>query len=438
MNTVALSIMILGILTFVQILSTRHFIRFDLTETKRYSLSEKSIKVLKLLNQPIKAMAFYGEGEFGRDRIEELLQEYSYNYPQFSYEFVSPTKNPAKVKEYGVQSHGTIVIEYKGKRKRVISREEEEITNAMLKLIREEKKTIYFLAGHGEKGIFNGYTKFKEALEGENYQTKELVLLREEKVPDDASCLVIGGPKKNLFDPELQAITHYIENGGKLIIMIDPYFGSYLEEFLIQFGIMLNNNTIVDKTSRMLGGEYLFPVVTRYEPHPITRSLNYASFFPVARSLKLKKENTKKAEVEALAKTGKEAWGEANREGLIEGKASFDQNTDIPGPLVIGAVASIPTKEGKRKARLVVYGDSDFASNDYLDVSGNKDLILSTIGWLAEEESLVSIRPREWGYTPIILTQAQSKAIFWISIVILPAAVVGVGIGILSYRRWKE
>ncbi|MCD6574243.1 GldG family protein [Candidatus Aerophobetes bacterium] len=436
-NVVALTVIILGILTFLQILSTRHPLRFDLTETKRYSLSEKSKKVLKLLNRPIKAIAFYGEKEFGRNEVEELLEEYRYNYPKFSYEFVDPVKNPAMVKKYNIQSHGTIVLEYKGRKEKVISREEEDLTNAILKLIREQKKIIYFLTGHGEKGIFNKCSKLREALESENYKVKELSLLREEKIPENASCLVIPGPEKNFFNNELQAIADYIKNGGKIVIMIDPYRCPSMEKFLVQYGIELDNDTIVDKTSKILGGEYLFPVVTKYESHPVTRNLNYASFFPIARSLKLKTKNEKNAEVEALAKTGKDAWGETNRKGLIEGKASFDKNKDIPGPLIIGAVASIPIQEKKKSAKLVVYGDSDFASNDYLEVSGNKDLILNTIGWLAEEESLISIRPREWGYTPIILSEKQSKILFWISVIILPLLVAGIGIGVLTYRKWK-
>jgi len=386
-NVTVLTGLVLGILIFAQIISTKNFLRFDLTETKRYSLSEKSKKVLKLLNEPVKAIAFYGEKEFGRDKIEELFKEYKYSYPKFYYEFVDPVKNPAKAKKYKVQSHGTIILEYKGRREKVISREEEDITNA-------------------------------------------------NKIPQDASCLVIAGPQKNLFDTEFQAIKEYLDRGGKVLVMIDPYRCPSMEKFLANYNIELENDTIVDKTSKILGGEYLFPVVTKYESHPITRNLNYASFFPVARSLRLKRE-TSEIEVEVLARTGKDAWGETDREGLIEGKASFDEKKDIPGPLTIGAVSSFPVKEEKKKARIVVFGDSDFASNDYLEVSGNKDLILSTIGWLAEEESLISIRPREWGYTPLILSEKQSKILFWISVIILPLSVACVGIGVLAYRRWK-
>jgi len=435
-NVTVLTGLVLGILIFAQIISTKNFLRFDLTETKRYSLSEKSKKVLKLLNEPVKAIAFYGEKEFGRDKIEELFKEYKYSYPKFYYEFVDPVKNPAKAKKYKVQSHGTIILEYKGRREKVISREEEDITNAILKLLREEKRSIYFLTGHGEKGIFNGCSNLREALEGENYNVKELSLLKENKIPQDASCLVIAGPQKNLFDTEFQAIKEYLDRGGKVLVMIDPYRCPSMEKFLANYNIELENDTIVDKTSKILGGEYLFPVVTKYESHPITRNLNYASFFPVARSLRLKRE-TSEIEVEVLTRTGKDAWGETDREGLIEGKASFDEKKDIPGPLTIGAVSSFPVKEEKKKARIVVFGDSDFASNDYLEVSGNKDLILSTIGWLAEEESLISIRPREWGYTPLILSEKQSKILFWISVIILPLSVACVGIGVLAYRRWK-
>lgn len=436
-NTVLSVLIVLAIIVLVEILLTRHHLRFDLTETERYSLAEKSRKILKDLDKEVKTIAFYGEGEFGRSQVEELLEEYAYHSPKFSYEFVDPARNPGKTKEYEVKSHGTIIMESGSRRERTFRRDEESITNALLKVIREEKKIVYFLKGHGEGDITGDYSEAKKAIEEENYQAKELVLLREKDVPPDTSVLVINGPTKDLFESELESIDRFIQQGGKTLFMVDPFAAPALTAFLKQYGIELREDMIIDKLSRVFGGDYLMPIVSSYESHPITKDLNLASFFPLARSIEIAEEPGEGIEVRTLAKTGQGSWGEVNKEKLKEGKVSFTEDEDTLGPLIIAAVASVRAPDKKSKARIVVYGDSDFARNTHLNLSGNKNLFLNTIGWLAEEESLVSIRPREAHFTPIILTKTQARLSFWIPVVLLPAIVLGMGAGILSYRRWR-
>ncbi len=436
-NTVLLILMVLAIIVLVEILLTRHHLRFDLTETKRYSLAEKTRKILKNLDKEVKTIAFYGVGEFGRAQIEELLEEYTYHSQKFSYEFVDPARNPGKTKEYEVKSHGTIIMESGSRRERTFRRDEESITNTLFKVIREEKKIVYFLKGHGEGDISRDYSEAKKAIEEENYQAKELVLLREKDVPSDASVLVINGPKKDLFESELESISRFIQQGGKILFMIDPFAAPALTSFLRQYGIELREDMIIDKLSRVFGGDYLMPIVSSYESHPITEDLSLASFFPLARSIEIAEKPGEGIEVQTLAKTGQGSWGEVNKESLKEGKVGYTEGEDAIGPLTVAAVASVATRDKKSKARIVVYGDSDFARDTHLNLSGNKNLFLNTIGWLAEEESLISIRPREAHFTPIILTKSQARLSFWLPVVLLPAIVLGIGAGILSYRRWR-
>jgi ABC-type uncharacterized transport system involved in gliding motility auxiliary subunit len=87
----------------------------------------------------------------------------------------------------------------------------------------------------------------------------------------------------------------------------------------------------------------------------------------------------------------------------------------------------------------VVFGDSEFANNTYFALQGNGDLFLNTVSWLAEEEDLIAIRPRQGGGSgPVILTAAQAPLIFWIPVVALPLAVFASGMVVFLRRRWQQ
>ena len=87
------------------------------------------------------------------------------------------------------------------------------------------------------------------------------------------------------------------------------------------------------------------------------------------------------------------------------------------------------------KARIVVVGTADFASNQFLGAQGNKDFFLNVVSWLAEEEDLLSVRPKDTKQNPIVLTSAQSNLVLWLPLAILPGAVVICGMMVMARRR---
>src|SRR5574337_828136 len=93
----------------------------------------------------------------------------------------------------------------------------------------------------------------------------------------------------------------------------------------------------------------------------------------------------------------------------------------------------IPNRTGP--ARLVVYGNSGFAGNNFLHFSGNRDLFLNSLSWLAEEEALISIRPQEAKTTPIILSAAQGRMVFWMLVVVMPGLFLISGTSVVLGRR---
>ncbi len=449
-NLVIAAIAVLGIIAVVEALSLRHSHRFDLTANKRYSLSPQSQRLLADLLQPVKVSAFFQDTQTGRETAKDLLDQYAYYGKQFTYEFIDPDRNPGLAKRYGITSYGTIVLESGDKEEKVLVADEENLTNALLKVIREGKKVVYFLEGHGEHSINNtereGYSEAKRAIESQNYVVNSLNLLTEGKMPDDASILMIAGPRKDLLEAELAEITRFIERGGKVMFLIDPEGPLGLPPYLADYGILVVEGVVVDPVSRLFGMDYLTPVIASYEQHPITKNFEVASFLPLALSVKAANTMPERVSAQALAKTSPNSWlerGQDERQGIArgEGRLAYNEGIDEKGPVSVAAVATVtPRREGStdqesKKARIVVFGDSDFASNNYLNLSGNRDLFLNTVSWLAEEENLIAIRPKESGSFFAPVTATQERLIFWLSMIVLPAVVVGSGVATYIWRR---
>jgi ABC-type uncharacterized transport system involved in gliding motility auxiliary subunit len=173
--------------------------------------------------------------------------------------------------------------------------------------------------------------------------------------------------------------------------------------------------------------DYLTPVIASYEAHPITKNFEVACFLPLALEVKTTEKMPERVSAQVLAKTSPNSWlerGQDERQGIARGEGgrlAYNEGVDEKGPVPIAAVATVTLRRSgaadrePKKAGIVVFGDSDFASNNYLNLSGNRDLFLNTVSWLAEEENLIAIRPKESGsfFTPV--TATQERLIFWLS-----------------------
>ncbi len=447
-NALLVVVLVLAILTVVNVFFSRHHKRIDFTEAKLHSLSDQSIKIVKSLRNDINIKCFFREGNMGRARMEALLKIYAYHSPKIKYEFIDPDKNPGLIKRYEVTTDGTSILECTDKENRITSTSEEDLTNAIVKVTRETKKTIYFLEGHGEHSIEasdeNGYSLAKDELGKLAYDVKKLTLALSEAFPKDCALLVIPGPQKDLLPNELETIANYVEEGGRVFFMADPQTAPGLIPYLAKFGFRLENDIIVDSMSRFIGGDYFIPTIAEYEYHEITRNFRYAVFFPFARFIETidpKPETVLTSQV--LGKTSDNSWSKRDfklKEKMTLKEISFDKNKDKAGPLAVAAVATIKAKmetgtASPKEGRLAVFGDSDFASNRYYNLAGNSNLFLNTANWLTEESDLISIMPKTSNPRGIQLSPSQAKLIFWVSVIILPLIVLVLGISIWIQRR---
>jgi ABC-type uncharacterized transport system involved in gliding motility auxiliary subunit len=462
-NLLLIIVLVLGILGLANYFLSKHNYRWDFTEAKLHSLSDQSVTVLENLKTDIAFKCFFREGNYGRAAMENLLKIYAYHSARVKFEFIDPDKNPGLVKRYDVTQDGTTIIEAGDKEGRITTTSEEDVTNALIKATRAQKKVIYFLDGHGEQTLDetgdNGYSTVKTELEKLGYEVKRLTLALADRFPKDCALLVVPGPQKDLLPNEYETIRGYLKDGGRTVFMVDPETSTLLPIFLADYGFKLENDIVVDTVSRLLGGDYFMPVVSEYEPHAITERFGYATFFPVARSVEVAETKPEGATVTVLAKTSPNSWSERQ---LEEKEVKFTPDKDKQGPVGLAAVSSFKTKPAEpspapaeakpgepksaaepaakpeaaeKEVRVAVIGDSDFAKNRYYGLSGNGNFFLNVANWLTEESDLIAIQPKTQTPRTIQLSPSQGRLLFLVSVVLLPLAVLGLGVSVWVRRR---
>jgi len=452
-NSAASVVFLIGILAFVNYLGAQHVKRVDTTSEKIYSLSDQSTGVVQQVKQDLHVKAFYPGGDYAPAR--DLLDLYKGRNSKISYEFIDPDKQPQIAQQYAVTQYGdfqnplsgesyrygTLVLEMGGQTERIEKQSEplreEDITNALMKIVKGEKKTIYFTQGHGEKNIEdserNGYSNAKGGLEKEGYLVKAVNPVQEAKVPDDTSVLVMAGPTSEPFPNEMDQIDGFLNKGGSVLILLDPPPAPSLSEFMKKWSINVGNNFVVDASGvgRLFNAGPTIPLVTRYSRHKITENFKVMTFFPFVRSVTPVDPPINGVTVEKLLESNERSWGETN---LKSNEATFDEKTDLKGPVSLAVVATKPQGENK-KSRLIVYGNSAFASNGPFGSAGNGNLFLNTVSWLAQDENFISIRPKNPEDRRITMTEAQGRFVNYVLVLLLPVGIIGAGIRVWVRRR---
>jgi ABC-type uncharacterized transport system involved in gliding motility auxiliary subunit len=447
-NMLVMILLFTCIIIIIQALSTRHSYRLDLTRNQRFSLASQTTNLLNGLNRDIEIYAFFKRGSQNRSWAENVINQYVHKNKHIRKEFVDPDQNPQLAKEMGITSYGTTVVKCGVRTELLTELSEGSLSNAILKVFREEVKGVYIVKGHGEKDPtnkeMNGYTFMSQAIEADNYAVYAISLFETDSIPDDCHLLIIAGPEEDYLESEIEQIETYLSKGKNAIIMIDPQTEvPNLEKLLAVYNIALDDNIIIDRYSRMSGGDYRVPLVSEHENHPITRNFNEAIFFPLTRSVRIiEQEIVGDVESRYLVRTGQSSWGETDMDGIRLGKASRSEE-DVQPPVPIAAISSreiiVPdtSETGRKKltSTIIVFGDSDFVNNSSFKILGNDDFLLNTVSFLAEEEDLIAIRPKEALGDRIYLSPSQERFIFLMSVILLPLIVIIIGTSIYMRRR---
>jgi len=488
-GSAAAIIVVLAILVFLAFLGERYFWRWDLTADRSQSLTTITKNIVAGIEEPLTMKAFFPEGQADRQTGKELLDNFRFQNRLISVTIMDPERQPLEAQQAGYRLPGNILLEYQGRRQMANNPTEEALTEAIRKLLNPQSKRIYFLTGHGERSgkesDKNSLSQARQALSNEGMEVLELNLLTQGQVPADATALVLAGPEKPLFPQEIKAIQEYLSRGGRLLVLLVPHKDAGLKDFLADYGIVPDDRLILDdnQISRALGASLTMPLVIQYGTHRITQDFsNVVTIFPLARPLLLAKELPPGVQLFPLAITTKTSWAKFGQDWLQSGKAEFDPQFDLKGPFTLAVLAekrlgeakkdreeerkdreegkgkrgevkefrgkgdqslspdhsSQPLEEKTKVAYLAVFGNTDFADNRYFNLSGNGDLFLNTVNFLAAEEAQITLRSQEKKSQPLLLTGSQGWALLLVCLVLVPLAIIIAGTSAYLKRRTRR
>ena len=440
-NSLVMSLAFIGILVVVNFLVYQKPQQWDVTESKEHTLAPETLGILSKIPEKVNATAFYSS-QMSSEQAGKLLTDFKTNSNgKLEYQFIDPDLNPNAAIEAGITGDGKILLQMGDRKEIAAYADEQELTQALIRLIYPQERVVYFLTGHGERDSQDGseesITKVSQTLESKNYTVKILNLKAVNQVPEDAKVVIIAGPKKQVSTEEITLLEAYLEKGGALVVMEDPIaltdFGDQadplakdLEE---KWGITLKNDFIIDPNGNP-------PIIAIGDPgmygsHTITQKLSgLFTLFPRARSLSIKGEPTDINRT-TLVQTTDIAWGETDIASIGQ-DVSYEEGVDNPGPLFL----AIAAEDSVKKSRLVVFGNSEFAADVNFNAYGNGDLLINTIDWAAEQENLINLTPKEpitRSFNP--LNQIQLIAVIVGSICLMPGVALAGGIVSWIARR---
>jgi ABC-type uncharacterized transport system involved in gliding motility auxiliary subunit len=420
-------------------LSTIYVYQADWTASSRNTISDDTRKLLDGMKAPISVTAFVQENKLLRTQIQDVIGSYQRFKDNISLEFVNPDTAPERVRELGITTNGELVISYRGRSENIRKLSEQQLTNALLRISRQEDRWIVFVAGHGERSPFgqanHGLGLFGKELERKGYNI-QTVNLAEAEIPWNTHTLVLASPRVKLLPGEIQRLEEYLEEGGNLLWLSEPGEQQGLEPLAEKLGIEFLPGRVVDATAQMFGVENPeFVVVTGYPRHAITNDMDTVTIFPEATALNVNDPQT--WDSLPLLLTLERAWTEL---GKLEGDISFDPGTDErAGPLQIGILLArsrtIVEGQDALQQRVIVIGDGDFLSNTYLGNAGNLELGLNVIHWLSHDEALIDIHVKSAPDTSLVLGKLSQAVIGLGFLLGLPALLLISGLVIWIRRR---
>ena len=448
-NAVVYSIAFVGLLVAINYILALHHRRFDLTSERVFSLSPQSVKVVNSLKGPLKLYGFF---QGGRDqRTEALYESYAYASPKITFQLVDPEKNPELATRFNVNRMPTTHIQYGDHGTNLGETTEQTITNGIIKVTSTTTKGACFLQGHGEPSIEDmdgdsGFGRAAQALMGENYDVKPLTLMTSPTVPSSCVVVIVAGPVKSLFPAEIDALDKYLKQGGRMLVMLrpqrpdQPNAQTALINLVSQWGLTVGDNIVLDQELHLFAGPTLglSPLVELYPPHPITAQFNKRTLWPMVRSVEPVKDIKFGLQTWPLAQTSDTSIAATDIGAIFKEQKFKPGPKDRKGPISIADAVDGDNKKlkwGTGEARLVVYGDTDMATNQNLAQVFNQDFFLNTVDWLAGESATLAIRPRALHASRVNLTVNQFNSVFVASVLMLPELLLILGIAVWWERR---
>jgi gliding motility-associatede transport system auxiliary component len=467
LDIVVRTALVLAVVMMVNYLSAQFFHRFYMSSHTRITLSSRTLDVLHSLTNHVNVTVYYNKNDEMYPTVMALLDEYQLADPKISVRVVDYIRDAGEAekikekyklssvvdkdliifdcKEQGEQHvkivPGDALVQYtlqqipnekerEFRKKPVAFYGEMTFTSMLLAVTNPKPYKAYFLQGHGEPSLTDtgnfGYSKFATVLAQNYIEVTNLDLLNRTNVPMDCNLLIIAGPQRPLADNELQAISQYLEQGGRMFVLMD--YASInqptgLEPILQQWGVNVIDDYVKDPENTQDGQDV---IIHKYNRHPLTNPLiGYSLQMILPRPVERVK------------------WGKkpANAPDVTELAFSSDDSTLAYNPAapprsypLITAVEQKPvagSSKPRGTTRILVTGDSFFLGNHYIDggTGGvNRDFLSYAVNWLLDRPNLIKgIGPRPVVEFRLTMTRQQQQDVRWLLLAALPGAILLLG-----------
>jgi len=415
-------------------LAREYRIEHDLTQSHRNTLSAATLDVLKRLEGPVSITAYAlqrdARGEHVHRRIEEFLRPYQRAKPDLTVTFIDPREQPRAAAEAGVRAPIELVVTYQRRTERLAEFNEQALANALLRLARGSERLVLWLDGHGERKL-NGPAnhdlgEFGRQLELKGFRVSGLNLALAQEVPANAALLVVSSPQVPLLDAEVRELRRYLARGGNLLWLIDAEPLRGLGQIAEMLGLVLTPGIVADPEAARYGASPALAIAAVYGRHAVTDGFNLVTVYPQARQIEtIENEEWRSRPLIEVAPRG------CVKTGKLEGPC--DRKRDIPGPIIIAA--AFERAVGDRQQRVVVVGNGHFLSNAFIGNGGNRELGVNMVNWLAGDDRMIVVQPREAADDRIDIDQTTLYLIAFGFLIALPLAFMVTGFAIWWRRR---
>jgi len=445
----AFLILFLAVMGLLAAISVFYHAEFDWTATGRHTLSNASVKVLERMPEPLLITSYQSGGDNSpeRLRVKELIKRYQKHKPNIELKFVDPITNPDIVRELAIRVNGEMIASYNKRSEHITSFDETSITNTLQRMLRSAQRPIVFVSGHKERDPLGQANHdlgvFFDNLAKKGLITKKVNLVLDHTIPADTAVLAIAGPETDYFEWEIKLIKDYVEHGGNLLWLYDPLTKVTLPALANHLGIKFESGIIIDLEVSLVGiKDPTIVMVAEYPPHAITQNFSFITLFPRVAGIQTKEQAG--WQYTPILQSVANSWLER---GELNKAVRFDPKADQPGPVNFGfagtreiknttdGAGDKPEKPAPKMQRLVVIGDGDFISNQFLGNQSNQQLGENIINWLAQDDNFIDIPATTAPGSKLVMSETNWALLGGFFFLALPATLIGAGVFIWLRRR---
>ncbi len=456
------------------------FLRVDTTSTKQFIVSDQTLNTLSNLKEPIQITAFFRRNNPKRQAAwratEDLLSEFKRRSTErpLSFRLVDPELEPNVATEYGITQFPSVAIEaLESRRTEVVPGlnpndgpnvfSEQDIITGLLVVNQIEQKTVVFISGHAVRDVSDstrggkGYGLAAASLIRENYQLANETMqeLGQRLSANDPRALpaavIFAGPTQEMTESEEGILAEYSRRGGRMLMMFEPdATPDSFKGFLTRYGVGVGVGTVVDTASYVAPNPTFLQIKntnSQLPQHPLTEDFDvlympgstYYLYSIDPQTIPITDDGIPYVRQELVAISTLNSWSEADVEDI-----NFDLNVDQSGPLpVVVSLEAVAEIGGSPRTvddqlvttRMVLIGDTDFASNAYFGSARNGDLFVNSVNYLADDYELITLRPKQTAFRELVLTDSERNFVRWSGWLLMPFLIALAGIWAWWRRR---